>query len=55
MKSLKVKINRLKEFFKISKSSLYEILKEKEHKDHPPVKGIRNLAHEFPSYRYRRI
>jgi len=55
MKSLGVKINRLKEFFKIPKSSLYEILKEKEHKDHPLVHRIRNLAYEFPFYGYRRI
>ena len=55
MKSLGVKINRLKEFFKIPKSSLYEILKEKEHKDHLLIERIRKIAYEFPFYGYRRI
>ena len=55
MKNLGVKINRLKELFEVPKSSLYEMLKEKEHKDHLLIERIRKIAYEFPFYGYRRI
>jgi len=55
LKELGVKVRRLKELFGIPKSSLYEMLKNKESKDNFLIERIQKIAYEFPFYGYRRI
>jgi len=55
LKRYGVKVRRIKELFGIPKSSLYEMLKDKEDKDYTLTEMIKNIAYEFPFYGYRRI